>query len=202
MTFTERTKPPLVPVMVSVRVRLCTFRSVSIVSTEVPEFTIDVGFNVAVARGGTPLTDRPTVPVNPCPAAIVTVYVATPSLAIVWLAGVAEMEKSPLTTSVTFTVRVSGPLVPWIVSGYVPDAVAALVATLIVVDPDVVTDAGANAAVAPAGRPVTLKATVPVNPAPGVTVAENVVLPPDATVRDTGVAESVKSATVIVRVAG
>jgi hypothetical protein len=117
VTFTERTRPPLVPVMVSVRVRLCTFRSVSIVSTEVPEFMTEVGFNVVVARGGAPLTDRATVPENPCPAAIVTVYVATPPLVIVWLAGVAEIEKSPLTTSVTFTVRVSGPLVPRIVSG-------------------------------------------------------------------------------------
>lgn len=79
---------------------------------------------------------------------------------------------------------------------------AALAATLIVVDPDVVTDAGANVAVTPEGRPVTLKATVPVNPDPGVTVAENVVLPPGATVRDAGVEESVKSATVTVRVAG
>lgn len=117
VTFTEWTRPPLVPVMVTVRVRLCTLESVSIVSTEVPAFTIEVGLNVVVARGGAPLTDRATVPENPCPAVIVTVYVATPPLEIVRLAGVAEMEKSPLTTSVTFTVRTSGPLVARIVSG-------------------------------------------------------------------------------------
>jgi hypothetical protein len=90
---------------------------------------------------------------------------------IVMLAGVAEIEKSPLTTSVTLTVRVSGPLVPRIVSGYVPGGGVPLVATLSVVEPDVVSDVGAKDAVAPAGKPVTLKFTVPVNPVPGLSVA-------------------------------
>ena len=73
VTFAEWVRPPPVPVIVSVRVRFCTFGSVSIVSTDVPEFTIDAGLNVAVARGGAPLTERFTVPENPCPAVIVTV---------------------------------------------------------------------------------------------------------------------------------
>jgi hypothetical protein len=74
--------------------------------------------------------------------------------------------------------------------------------TLIVVDPDVVTEAGLNVAVAPEGNPVTVKPTVPVKPLTGLTVAVYVVLPPGTTVRDAGVAESVKSETVIVRDAG
>ena len=37
--------------------------------------------------------------------------------------------------------------------------------------PEGVTAVGLNDAVAPAGRPVTLKATVPVKPVPAVTVA-------------------------------
>jgi hypothetical protein len=45
------------------------------------------------------------------------------------------------------------------------------VVTLIVVDPDAVTEVGLNVAVAPEGRPVTLKATVPVKPLTGLTVA-------------------------------
>jgi hypothetical protein len=90
---------------------------------------------------------------------------------IVRLAGVAEIEKSPLTTKVAVTVRTRGPLVPRIVSVYVPGGVAAVVDTLIVVDPDVVTVGGLNVAVAPEGRPVTLNATVPVNPFTGATVA-------------------------------
>ena len=72
VTFTEWTRPPPVPVIVTVRVRFCTFVAVSIVSTEVPEFTIEAGLNVVVARGGAPLTDRFTVPENPGPAVIVT----------------------------------------------------------------------------------------------------------------------------------
>ena len=46
-----------------------------------------------------------------------------------------------------------------------------LVDTVSVVGPDVLTDAGLKDAVAPAGRPVTPKVTVPVKPVPGVTVA-------------------------------
>jgi hypothetical protein len=50
--------------------------------------------------------------------------------------------------------------------------VEVLVVTVSVVWPEVVTVLGLNEALAPAGRPVTLKLTVPVNPAPGVTLAE------------------------------
>jgi hypothetical protein len=73
VTLTEWVRPPPVPVIVSVRVRRCTFGSVSIVNTDDPEFTIDAGLNVAVARPGTPATERFTVPENPAPAVIVTV---------------------------------------------------------------------------------------------------------------------------------
>lgn len=54
---------------------------------------------------------------------------------------------------------------------------------------------------APEGRPVTLKDTVPVNPFSGATVAVYVVFAPGRTVRDAGVADNEKSETVIVRVA-
>ena len=67
--------------------------------------------------------------------------------------------------------------------------------------PDVETDTGLNVAVAPAGRPVTLNVTRPVNPVPGFTVAVNVAFPPCVTACDVGVADSEKSVTVIVRVA-
>ena len=73
VTVVEWTRPPPLPVMVNVRVRFCAFGWVTTVSTELPEFTTDVGLNVAVARGGTPLTERLTVPENPVPAVIVTV---------------------------------------------------------------------------------------------------------------------------------
>ena len=63
------------------------------------------------------------------------------------------------------------PLVPVIVNGYVPVGVVPAVATVIVDEPDVVTDAGLKLAVAPDGSPLALKVTVPEKPPEGVTVA-------------------------------
>ena len=74
--------------------------------------------------------------------------------------------------------------------------------TLSVVEPEVLTDAGLNETVAPCGNPFTLNATVPTKPVPEVTVAVYVVLPPARTVPAAGVADSEKSGTVMVRVAG
>jgi len=75
---------------------------------------------------------------------------------------------------VTPAVRIVGvtpPVVPRIVSGYVPGRVVNNVVTVIVVEPAPSTDAGLNDAVTPDGRPVTSKLTVPVKPDAGVTVA-------------------------------
>jgi len=75
------------------------------VRTEVPEFTTDVGVNLELANLGSPVTEKLTVPANPCTAVMVTVYVAVPPLPIVALDGVAEIVKSafPVTMSVTLT---------------------------------------------------------------------------------------------------
>jgi hypothetical protein len=70
-----------------------------------------------------------------------------------------------------------------------------------VVAPEDVTDAGLNDGVTPAGNPVTVNDTTPLNPEPPVTVAVYPALPPCVIVCDAGVAESPKSGTVIVRVA-
>src|SRR5438046_2676503 len=67
------------------------------------------------------------------------------------------------TFSVAGAVRIVPPLVPLIVSGYVPDC-EPLGVTVKVVDPEPFTDAGLKFDVAPAGTPLTLNATVPVNP--------------------------------------
>jgi hypothetical protein len=58
-----------------------------------------------------------------------------------------------------------------IVSGNVPVAVVAVVLTVSVEFPDVVTDVGAKVPVAPTGNPLTLNVTTPVKPPEGVTVA-------------------------------
>jgi hypothetical protein len=73
VTFAEWTRPPLVPVIVNVRVRFATLGEVATVSTEVPEFTTDAGLNLTVERCGAPLRDKLTVPEKPAPAVIATV---------------------------------------------------------------------------------------------------------------------------------
>ena len=94
-------------------------------------------------------------------------------LLTVRLVGVTLIVKSPtcVTTSDTAAVRVRGPLVARIVNPYVPAGVDAEVDTVIVVDPEAIKDAGLKETDAPAGNPVTLNATFPVNPGPPVTVA-------------------------------
>ena len=62
------------------------------------------------------------------------------------------------------------PLVPVMVNGKLPVGVVLAVVTVMVEEPDVVTDVGLKLTVAFAGNPLTLKLTVPVNPPVGVTV--------------------------------
>jgi hypothetical protein len=87
--------------------------------------------------------------------------------------GLAERPKS-VTTSVTLSTELAPLDVPVTVSELVAAGVALLVVTVIVVLAAVlaetVTDGGAKLAVAPVGRPVTLKLTVPEKPLTGVTV--------------------------------
>src|ERR1700731_3945998 len=86
-----------------------------------------------------------------------------------------------VTIKVVVVVRVNLPFVPEIVRGYVPTGVEALVATVSVEDPEVVTEEGLNVAVAPVGKPVlTLNVTAPVKPFDGVTVVVNGALLPAA----------------------
>jgi len=56
------------------------------------------------------------------------------------------------------------------------------VVTVIVDEPEPATEGGLKLAPAPAGNPLALKVTVPVNPPDGVTVTVYAVLPPGATV--------------------
>ena len=173
MTFAEWTRVPLVPVTFRVEAPAFDCFFVVTVNTDVPDCVTEGGLNVAVANFGRPSTDRVTVPVKPSVGAIVTVYVVLAGRPIVLVAGATATVKSPalVTTSVTLTECATGPLVPLMVRGYVPAGVEPVVVTLSVVVPDVGTDAGLKDAVAPDGRPLTVKSTVPVNPVPAVTVA-------------------------------
>ena len=90
------------------------------------------------------------------------------------------------------TVRVSVPLTPVTVTVVVPRvAVLEAVKVMMLVAP--VADAGLNAAVTPAGRPLALKATAPVNPPERVIPIVLVPLAPTATLRLAGLADRVKS---------
>jgi hypothetical protein len=75
-----------------------------------------------------------------------------------------------LMMSVTVAVWVWLPLVPVIVRRKLPVGVVRLEVTVSAEDPDVVTDGGVKFAVAPVGRSLTVKSTVPPNPSDGATV--------------------------------
>jgi hypothetical protein len=93
--------------------------------------------------------------------------------------------------SVTFVVRESPPLVPVNVSVYVLRVVFVRV-VIVSVEVDVA-GFGLNAAVVRLGCPATLRLTEPAKPFSLFTVMAYVVLEPRLTVRDVGVADSVKS---------
>ena len=89
-------------------------------------------------------------------------------------AGDAVTEKSPttgaVTTRVTEAVCVVVPLVPVMVNGKLPVGVVLLVVIVSVELPEV-SGVGLNVPLAPAGNPLTVRSTLPVNPPLGVTVA-------------------------------
>src|SRR5579872_152014 len=88
---------------------------------------------------------------------------------------------------------VSPPLLPVTVNGYVPAAVEALVGMVSVEFPEVLTAAGLKPGVVPAGSPVALRETEPLNPFTAATLAVKVAVFPAVTVAEAGVAVSVKS---------
>jgi hypothetical protein len=75
-----------------------------------------------------------------------------------------------LTVSTTFAVCDKVPLVPVTLSVLLPLGVEVAVATVRVEEPESVTEVGLKLALAPEGKPLALKTTVPVNPFCGVTV--------------------------------
>lgn len=100
-----------------------------------------------------------------------------------------------LTTKVTVVECARLPLVPVIVKGKLPDGVVVLVVTEMVDEPEPITEAGLKVAFAPAGNPLMVKLTFPLNPPDPVTVAVYDVPAPAVTVCEDGVAEMEKSPT-------
>lgn len=172
VTVVEFVRVPLVPFIVIVELPAGVVPAVvAMVNVELPEVLIDAGENVAVAPAGRPLADRLTEELNPFSAPIVTVYIAGVVGFAVAVVGDAVTEKfGEFTCKLTVSLCVSMPLVPVIVIVEVPAGVLALVVIVNVELPEVVTDAGANEAVAPVGKPVAARFTAPVKPLSGAIV--------------------------------
>jgi len=98
------------------------------------------------------------------------VLAGRPTIRVGGVAVIAKSGDGPVTTSVTVVLCVRLPLLPVMISVYVPGGVEALVVTVIVEEPLVVIVPGLNEADAPMGKPLALNVTVPVNPPAGVTV--------------------------------
>ena len=92
VTCWEWLTPPLVPVTVSVDVPVGAFRLALIVSVDEPEFVIDAGMKLELVRRGSPVTLSATVPENPAPGVIVTVYCGEEPRPTLALVGVTEIE--------------------------------------------------------------------------------------------------------------
>ena len=146
---------------------------------EVPEaFATELGLNEqegdGVTEGAIVLHARVTVPVKPPVGATVIVDVAdAPALTVAGVGAVDVMVKpakaAAVTVRLTVVECVTAPEVPVTVMLEVAIGVAAVV-VIVSVDVPVVNEAGLNAQVAPAGRPLQVRATVPVNPLVGDTL--------------------------------
>ena len=174
MTVVVRVSVPAVPEIESVYAPVFVVVVVRTLSVEV----VDAGFGEkdAVPPSGRPLTLKVTAAVKPPEGAIETTYAAAPPRTIDWLAGEALSEKSGVgggggcfTTSVALAECVVVPAVPVIVRGYVPAGVVELVARVRVEES---AGFGANAAVVPAGTPLTERVTVSLKPPVRLTVTE------------------------------
>lgn len=163
------------PVIVSVRLPVVACFPTLTFKVEVPEPVTDVGVKLVVTRDPCPLTLRLTVPVKPFTAAMVTVILPDAPRLTVRVVGDAEMVKfgagAGFTTRVTVVEWTRLPLVPVMVRTKLPEGVVVLVVTDMVEEPEPVTDVGLKLAVAPAGNPLTLKLTLPLNPPDPVAVA-------------------------------
>src|SRR4051812_25099220 len=108
---------------------------------------------------------------------------------------VVQVRVAALTTNVTVALRTKLPLVPVMVSVYVPACTLVVVLTVKVEEPDPLIEVGLKLPVAPAGNPLTLRLTLPVNPFNAPTVVVYDVPLPAVTVCDDGLAERVKFGT-------
>jgi hypothetical protein len=169
LTLNVRVIDPLVPVIVSVL--LPSFAAGLVRIDNVDEPVAGFGLKEDV-RSENPVTVRLTGLAKPADGVMVIVYETVLPAITVCVDGVAKIEKlgTAATIRVTVVVRVRLPLTPVIVSVYEPAAVAPPTVTFNV-DADVV-GFGANEGVTPAGAPLRLSVTLPLNPFVGVMATE------------------------------
>lgn len=178
---TDLLSDPLVPVTVMLPVP--TAALLAAVSDSVLELVVEAGLKAAVTPLGTPLATSDTLPVNPPDGAMLITGLMAPPCAMDSMLGFADSVKlgciaAALTVSSSVAVAVNPPLIPVIVRVLVP-LLAVMPALNVSVLDDVVV-AGLKLAVTPFGRPLTLSATVPVNPPEGLT--DTVALPAEPAV--------------------
>jgi len=186
-----RVSMPLVPVTGTVAVLTVAVGEAVNVKVLVP--VVGFGVNVAVTPAGKPPMLKATLPVKPPLRVAVIVLVAVPPCRTETLPGFANSAKfgGLLTTvSAIGVVWMSEPLVPVIVTVAGPTAAVTEAVNVTTLVP--VVEAGLNTAVTPVGKPLAVKATVPVNPFRVATVMVLVAVPPCKTETLAGMAKSEK----------
>ena len=173
---------PLTPVTVMVAAPRVAVLDAVKVRVLVP--VVEAGLKAVVTPAGNPLAVKATAPVNPPDGVTVRTLEPVAPCATETLAGLAANVKLGVCTAVTVKLRVAVcvrvPLTPVTVTVAAP-RVAVLEAVKVRVLALVVVEAGLKLAVTPAGNPLAVSATAPVNPLSRVTVIALVAVPPWAT---------------------
>lgn len=170
----------LMPLTLKLYVEAVSVAGVTRFITEVPAPETVGGRNHPFTPVGRLVPLRVTVPVKPCRAVTVTVYVPVPPATTD-----DEDERAMLKSGAGVTTRlavpecVSVPLVPVTVRVEVAATVAVVVVMVRVEDPEAIAE---KLAVAPLGSPVAARVTVPVKPLFAVMVTKYVVEAPATTV--------------------
>lgn len=183
-------KVPEAPWIVIVNVPVVALLSADRV--RVPVVAVLVGLKDAVTPCGRPEADKLALPVNPFFGVTVIVDATWPARARLNELGEAERAKSGAAVTVSESVVLcdnNAPDVPVMVMVTVPRLAVLLAVRVSVLV--VVVLVGLNAAVTPVGKPVAERPTLPLNPASGATVIVLFPLPPWATLRLFGEADSV-----------
>ncbi len=154
-----------VPVMVTGKVPADVELLVEMLNAEEPG-PAGFGLKLALAPVGKPVALKDTVPLKPLSGLTVMVLLALPPGLTVAEVGFATNVKSAgaVTTRLTVVVCVRPPLVPVMVSVYVPGGVVQLAVALSVDVPEPLTEAGLKLVVIPEGELLALSATVPLKP--------------------------------------